>query len=115
MIELGCIDITVEVSLLSRYLAQPRTGHLVQLLHIFSFLKSNECMDLCYDPTKLIITEPTILPQERAAYCATIMRTMYPDAVEDIPSNMPVPLGKKVQINGFFNSYLAGRLTTRRS
>ena len=39
MIEIGRIDITVEVSLLSRYLAQPRTGHLVQVLHISSFLK----------------------------------------------------------------------------
>ena len=38
MIEIGRIDITVEVSLLSRYLSQPRTGHLVELLHIFSFL-----------------------------------------------------------------------------
>ena len=115
MIEIGRIDITVEVSLLSRYLAQPRIGHLIQVLHIFSFLKSNECMDLCYDPTRLIITEPTILPQERAAYRATIMRTMYPDAIEDIPRNMPASLGKKVQINAFVDADNAGELTTRRS
>ena len=115
MIEIGRIDITVEVSLLSRYLSNPRTGHLVQLLHVFSFLKSNECMDLCYDPTRLVITEPTILPQERAAFRATIMRSMYPDAVEDIPPNMPVPLGRAVQINAFVDADLAGELTTRRS
>ena len=38
IIELGRIDICMEVSHLSRYLAEPRTGHLVQVLHIFSFL-----------------------------------------------------------------------------
>ena len=43
------------------------------------------------------------------------MRTMYPDAVEDVPSNMPSPLGKKVQINAFVDADLAWELTTRRS
>ena len=66
MIELGWIDISAEVSLISRYLVQPRMCHLMQVLHIFSFLKSNECMDICYDPTKLEINEPTTVPQERA-------------------------------------------------
>ena len=65
MIELGCIDILTEVSLMSRYLAQPRIGHLQQVLHIFAFLNSNEFPEICFDPTKLNITEPTILPQER--------------------------------------------------
>ena len=36
-IELGRIDICTEISLMSRYLVGPRTGHLVQVLHIFSF------------------------------------------------------------------------------
>ena len=72
-------------------------------------------MDLCYDPTRLVITEPTILPQERAAYRAQMMRSMYPDVVEDIPSTIPGPLGKEVQINAFVDADLAGELTTRRS
>jgi len=115
MIELGRIDICTEVSLLSRYLAQSRLGHLQQVLHIFSFLNSNQCAELIYDPTKLQIKEPTILSQERAASKATIMRTMYPDAVDFIPPNMPRPLGKSVQINAFVDADHAGELTTRRS
>ena len=55
-IEIGHIDICTEISLMSHYLAEPRTGHLVQVLQIFSFLKCNQCMDICYDPTKLNIT-----------------------------------------------------------
>ena len=59
--ELGRIGICTEMSLISRYLAGPRTGHLVQVLYIFSFLKCNQCMDICYDPTKINIIEPTTL------------------------------------------------------
>jgi hypothetical protein len=34
-VELGRIDIHIHVALLSSYLAQPRLGHLQQVLHIF--------------------------------------------------------------------------------
>jgi hypothetical protein len=37
-VELGRIDIHVYVALLSSYLAQPRIGHLQQVLHIFAYL-----------------------------------------------------------------------------
>ena len=81
---------------MSRYLVQPRLGHLQQVLHIFSFLKSNECAELIYDTTKLNIQEPTILTQERAAHRDQVMRSMYPDAIDFIPPNMPHPLGKSM-------------------
>ena len=113
MIELGCIDILTEVSLMSRYLAQPRIGHLQQVLHIFAFLNSNEFPEICFDPTKLNITEPTILPQERAE--AKVMRSMYPGAIDFLPPDMPQALGKGVQINVFVDADHTGGLTTRRS
>ena len=72
-------------------------------------------MDICYDTTKLNSTELTTLPQERAAHHAKIMRTMYPDAVENLPPSCPVPLGKSVQINAFVDADLVDELTTRRS
>ena len=115
MIELGRIDISTEVSLMSRYLAQPRIGHLIQVLHIFSFLKSNECMDLCYDPTKLNIKEPTVLPQERAQSRANVMKLLYPDAIDLMPPNMPKPRGRSIQLNAFVDADHAGESTTRRS
>jgi len=108
MIELGRIDICTEVSLVSRYLAQPRLGHLQKFLYIFSFLKSNECAELIYDPTKLNIQEPTILPQERTAHRAQVMRSMYPDAIYFIPPNMPHPLGFFLEINAFVDADHAG-------
>ena len=42
------------------------------------------------------------------------MRTLYPDAVEDVPSNAPEPLEKIVQINGFVDADLEWELTTCR-
>jgi hypothetical protein len=39
IVELGRIDIAFEVSSLSKFLAGPRTGHLVQAIHIFKYLE----------------------------------------------------------------------------
>ena len=40
IVELGRIDIQLEVSLLSQYLVQPRKGHLSQACNIFRYLKN---------------------------------------------------------------------------
>jgi len=49
--ELGRIDILHEVSLLSQYMAQPRKGHLTQLLNIFFYLKHHERSWMVLDPS----------------------------------------------------------------
>jgi len=49
-IELGWIDIHIDVALLSSYLAEPRLGHLEQALHIFSYLKYHITSHLVFDP-----------------------------------------------------------------
>ena len=84
-------------------------------MHVFSSLKNNQSMDLCYDPTKLNIKEATIIHGETAAGRATIMKLMYPDARDLKPSNAPTPLGCSVKLNAFVNENLAGELTRRRS
>ena len=51
-IKIGRIDIAFEVSDLSRYLAFPRTGNLLQSLHVLKYLKIHNVNDLasnsCY-------------------------------------------------------------------
>ena len=43
MVELGRVDICIEVSMMSsRLLALPREGHLKEVLHIFAYLKNEE-------------------------------------------------------------------------
>jgi hypothetical protein len=38
-VEIGRLDILLEISLLSSHLALPREGHLEQVYHIFAYLK----------------------------------------------------------------------------
>ena len=49
MVELERIDIAVEVSQLSSFLAMPRQGHLVNALHIMSYLKIKHNSKLVLD------------------------------------------------------------------
>jgi hypothetical protein len=49
--ELGCIDITCEVSMLSSFLAMPQQGHLDQVMHIFAYLEARRNSRMVFDPT----------------------------------------------------------------
>ncbi len=51
MVELDCIDISTEVSLLSLYSALPHEGHMDAALHIMAYLGSHHNSHLCMDPT----------------------------------------------------------------
>ena len=56
-IEIGRIDILLEVSLLSSHLELPRIGHLQSVYRIFGYLKHVPKRRLYFDPKKLIISE----------------------------------------------------------
>ena len=56
-IELGRVDILLEVALLSTQLALPRWGHLQQVFHIFGYLKNSPRRRLYYDPDHPNISE----------------------------------------------------------
>jgi hypothetical protein len=49
-VELGRINIYVDVALLSSFMAQPRIGHMNQVLHIFTYLKHHENSNIVFDP-----------------------------------------------------------------
>ena len=49
IIKIGRIDIVFDVSALSRYIAFPRTGHLVQALNILKYLEIFNANDLAFD------------------------------------------------------------------
>jgi hypothetical protein len=52
-VELGQIDIDVEVSMMSSHLALPREGHQKELYHIFAYLKARSNAEMVFDPTLL--------------------------------------------------------------
>ena len=114
--ELGRLDIIHEVSILSQYLSQPRVGHLQQSLNILYYLKHHNRSYILLDPTRFDVdwkprSEGDIPPTQRAL----AMRDLYPDAVEQVPHNMPVPRGEEVDINVFVDADHAGNRVTRRS
>jgi hypothetical protein len=49
-VELGRIDIDIDVALLSSFMAHPRVGHMNEVLHIFSYLKHHENSKIVFDP-----------------------------------------------------------------
>ena len=94
IVELGRIDIQLETSILSQYLAQPRIGHLEQACNIFRYLKKVNSAYVVMDPTPWeadwIGEQGEVHPRERARY----MKELYPVSVYKRPHDMPDPLGE---------------------
>jgi hypothetical protein len=105
-VELGRIDIHVEVALLSSHLAMPRKGHLDQVFHIFAYLKKYKSSKCVFDASN---------PSFEERFKPVEWEEFYPDAKEDIPHNMPTPRGNEVTINCFVDADHAGNQVTRRS
>ena len=113
--EIGRLDILTETSLLSTYLSSPRVGHLHQALHVFKYLKDHKRSKIVFDPTYVDINDDHLPLEERSSTRAKYMKELYPDAVEEKPSNAPPPKGRKVQITCFVDADHGGDQVTRRS
>ena len=108
-VEIGRIDIYLEVSLLSQYQANPRFGHLEAIYHIFAYLKKHPDMGrLAYDSKRPDIDESIF--QHNADW-----KEFYGDVEEELPPNMPEPRGRSVTISSFVDANHAGNVITRRS
>ena len=87
MVEIGRVDICLEVSMMSSHLALSREGHLQELLHIFAYLKKYHNTEMVYDPSDPVIDESLFEKQDWASSeFGNHLR-------EDLPSNMPEPRG----------------------
>jgi len=104
--ELGCLDIFIDVSLLSSYMCQPRVGHLEQVLHIFAYLKHHKNSNMVFNPNYTTWDSEAFVQQNWTEF--------YKDAKEQLPPNAPKPRGHPVQINGFVDADHAGNRITRR-
>ena len=100
MVELGRVDIATEVSMLSSYLAYPRDGHLEAAIHLMGYLRLKHTTRLVFDPTY-----PDINLDSFPTYDWT---EFYGDVTEAIPTDMPKPLGKEVDLRMMVDSDHAG-------
>jgi hypothetical protein len=107
IVELGRIDIMFSVSMLSRYLAAPREGHLEQAFHIFAYLKAHSTSSLVFAANPPVVDETKFVSHDWSKY--------YPDAEEAVPPNMPEQRGKAVIISCHVDADHAGCRVTRRS
>jgi hypothetical protein len=107
IIEIGRIDIMVPVSMLSRYLACPRVGHLEEAFHIFAYLKSHNKSSLVFDPSEPVFDESRFAKCDWSEY--------YPGASDPDPPRQPEPRGLAVTTTCFVDADHAGCRETRRS
>jgi hypothetical protein len=107
MVELGCINIATEVSMSSSYLACPWEGHLENALHVMGYLRLKHNSRLIFDPTY-----PDI---DQTAFPSFEWTEFYGDVEEAIPPDMPLPLGKDVDLHMMVDSDHAGEKRTRPS
>ena len=105
--ELGRLDLLVAVSLMSRYLAQAREGHLEQVFHIFAYLKQYSSSKLDFDDNLPLVDE------SRFPECN--WTEFYPGAHEAIPKDRPEERGRPLSMFCFVDADHAGCKQTRRS
>ena len=107
MVELGRVDIIVEVSMLASQLANPREGHLDAVFRIFQYLDAKHNSRMVFDPTCPDI-DCTIFPTYE-------WTEFYGDVQESLPPNAPATRGKDVDLRMYVDSDHAGDQVTRRS
>ena len=107
MVELGRVDICVEVSLMASHMTLPREGHLEKLLHIFAYLKIHYNSEMVFDPSETDIDRSLF---ERQDWSATVYGG---DLKEEMPSNVPQCRGQGVTMNAYVDSDHAGDTLTR--
>ena len=105
LISLGRFDIAVHVMSLSRFRAQPRKGHLDRAKTIVGYL-----LFLPDGAIRFRIGEPDFSSLKDQEYDWT--RTVYSGACEQIPHDIPKPLGKHVQTTHYVDANLHHDLAT---
>ncbi len=104
-VELGRIDIYIDVAMLSSHSAEPRLGHLEQVLNIFSYLKNHTNSHLVFDPQYVAWEQADFQEHDRQEF--------YKNVKEAIPTNAPKPREHAVQMNAFVDANHAGNKITR--
>ena len=106
-VELGRVDILLEVALLSTHLCLPRTGHLQEVYHIFGYLDQS--------PRKRFFFDPTIPKISADRFQSFDWEDFYRESKEPIPHDCPEMRGNPVEVHCFLDASHASDKATRRS
>ena len=105
LISLGCFDIAVHVMSRSRFRAQPRKGHLDRAKRIVGYL-----LFLPDGAIRFRTGEPDFSSLKDQEY--DLARSVLPGVCEQIPHDIPKPLGKHVQTTHYVDANLHHYLAT---
>ena len=107
IVELGRIDINFETSIMSSHVMLPRVGHMMQVINIFRYLKHHSNARLVFDPTYPNINYDAFPINEWSNY--------YDAQAEEMPQDMPTPMGKEMLIVAYVDADFAGDRLRRKS
>ena len=107
-ITLGRFDIQYATVTLARYANAPREGHMQASRRILGYLQKYHKAKLMIDPSKPNYDEFQEPGQE-------YWKEYYPDAIEELPPDMPVPKGPSCKMTIFVDADHARDQITRRS
>ena len=110
IVELGRVDICLEVSMLSSHLALPREGHMQQVFQTFAYLKNYHNTELVYDPSDPVVD---MLQFQRHDWTASEFGHI--EGWEELPPNMPEPWGVGFIMRAKVDADHAADTMTRRS
>src|SRR5210317_776314 len=105
LVELGRIDVAAGVSMMSAYNAMPRVGHFHAVLHMFAYLENNLDWELAMDCRP---KEWNVIPEQS-------WKEFYAFPKDELPPDMPEPLGKAVELTMFVDASHAANVVTRQS
>ena len=111
-ISLCRFDIALTVITLGHFCAAPRNGHMDFMKHICGYLRRNPSAAIRY---RTEIPDHTGIAGEFKTYDWTY--SVYGNAQEELPDNMPLPKGKPVRITSLedanlYHDYITGRAVT---
>jgi hypothetical protein len=106
-INLSRLDIMFAIQTLAQYAAAPREGHMKRALRVFGYLKHYPKYGIIFDAAEKELPEAKV---EEVNW-----NEQYPGAMEEIPQDIPKPLGKPVTITVYVDADHASERSTRRS
>ncbi len=110
IVELGRVDLDVEVSMMSSPFALPCEGHLQEIYHIFAYLKAHSNTEMVFDLTPPM-NDMTLFECQDWSFSAYGCEELK----EELPNNMPPSFGPSMTMRIFVDSNHAGDLVTRQS
>ena len=91
IVELGRVDICVEVSMMSSHVALPIQGHFEQVLHIFGYVKNHHNAEMVFDSTKPDIDMSLFKKQDWS-------HTIYGELNKYMSANAPPACGRGMRM-----------------